>query len=70
MCESKVYLATDDGEQLVLDDVTMIRPEQGGYRLVNLFGEQRQIQCRIREIDLLRHRIVMEPVPDEPAMQE
>lgn len=70
MCESKVFLATDRGEELLLDDVTVIRPERGGYRLVNLFGEQRQIQCRIREIDLLKHRIVMEPVAEEPATQE
>ena len=60
MCESKVYLATSEGEQLVLDDVTSIRPESDGYRLVNLFGQQVHLRCRIREIDLLGHRIVME----------
>jgi len=63
MCESRVYLATDEGEQLVLDDVTSIQPEDDGYRLVNLFGERVHVSGRIKDIDLLRHRILLEPNP-------
>jgi len=69
MCESKVYMAAAGGEQLVLEDVTTIRPETDGYRLVNLFGQQVHLQCRIKEIDLLKHRMVMEPIVSEPATQ-
>jgi predicted RNA-binding protein len=65
MCESKVYLETAEGEQLVLEDVTSIRPESNGYRLVNLFGQQVHVRCRIKDIDLLKHRIVLEPTADE-----
>lgn len=61
MCESKVYLATETGEELVLEDVTSIRPEGDGFRLVNLSGEQLHVRGRIREIDLLKHRVVLEP---------
>jgi len=70
MCESKVYLAESGGEQLVLEDVTTILPESDGYRLVNLFGQQVHLRCRIKEIDLLKHRIVMEPIVGESVMQE
>ena len=63
MCESTVYLATDEGEQLVLDDVTSIQPEEDGYRLVTLFGERMHVSGRIKSIDLLRHRILLEPNP-------
>lgn len=62
MCESKVFLATAEGEELVLEDVTLIRPEGDGYRLTTLFGEQRHIAGRIKEMDLLKHRILLEPV--------
>jgi len=62
MCESKAYLATAEGEQLVLEDVASIREENEGYRLTNLFGEQIHLRCRIRDIDLMKHRIVFEPV--------
>ncbi len=60
MCESKVYLATETGEELVLDDVTSIRPDGDGYTLVSLFGQQLHVRGRIREIDLLKHRVVLE----------
>ena len=61
MCESKVFLATPDGDKLVLEDVISIRPEGDGYRMVNLFGEQAHVRGRLREIDLLKHRVLLEP---------
>ena len=63
VCESKVFLTTHDGDKLILEDVTSIRPEGDGYQLVNLFGEQAHVRGRIREIDLLKHRVVLEPIP-------
>ena len=63
MCESKVFLASAEGEELVMEDVTSIRPESDGYRLVNLFGEEAHVRGRIKDIDLLKHRVVFESVP-------
>jgi predicted RNA-binding protein len=60
MCESKVFMLTSEGEKLVLEDVTSIRPEGDGYRFVNLFGEQTHVRGQIKEIDLLKHRVVLE----------
>jgi len=48
---------------LVLADVTSITPEGDGYRLVTLFGEQTHVRGRLVNIDLLNHRVVLEPVP-------
>ncbi len=62
MCESKVYLATAEGNKLVLEGVTSITPEGDGFRLVTLFGEQMHVRGRLLEIDLLKHRVVLEPV--------
>jgi len=66
MCESKVYLATTEGEELILEDVISITPEEGGYRLVTLFGEETHVRGRLRGIDLLKHRVVVEPIPADP----
>ena len=63
MCESKVFVATPEGEKLVMEDVINIRPEGEGYRLVNLFGQAAEVRGRIKEIDLLKHRVVLEPDP-------
>jgi len=62
MCESAVYLMTAEGEELLLEDVTSIRPVNDGYRLLNLFGEEVHVRGRIVDIDLLRHRVLLEPV--------
>ena len=63
MCESKVFLATEEGERLVLEDVTLIRPDGEGYRLVNVFGEEAHVRGRIKDINLLKHRVVFESIP-------
>ena len=63
MCESKAFLVTSEGEELLLDDVASIRPEGDGYRLVTLFGEQRHVSGRLTDIDLMKHRVVFESVP-------
>ena len=63
VCESKVFLATAEAEELVMEDVTSIRPESDGYRLVNLFGEEAHVRGRIKDIDLLKHRVLLEPIP-------
>ena len=62
MCESKVFLTTTEGERLVLADVTSITPEGDGYRLTTLFGEQQHIRGKLVTIDLLNHRVVLEPI--------
>lgn len=63
MCESKAYLVSEEGEQLVLEDVTSLQPEQDGYQLVTLFGERKYVRGQIKEIDLLKHRILLKPNP-------
>ena len=63
MCESKVFESTAQGEKLVMEDVTSVRSEGDGYRLVTLFGEQVHVRGQIKEIDLLKHRIVVEITP-------
>ena len=64
MCESKVFVASDEGgEELVLEEVVSIRPEADGFLLVSLYGERRQVRAQLREIDLLNHRVVLQPIP-------
>lgn len=60
MCETNAYLYDDGKEELFLDNVDTVRPEDGGLVLRNLFGEEKRLQGRIREIALMKHRIVLE----------
>jgi predicted RNA-binding protein len=63
LCESTVYLKGEEGEAAVMEEVASIRPVPGGWLLVNLFGEKKEIAGEIEEIDLMGHRIVIRPGP-------
>lgn len=60
MCEANAYLLKGDQEELILEDIAVLRPEREELFLQNIFGEQKRIKARIREMNLLDHRIVLE----------
>ena len=61
MCEANAYLLKDGREELIMESVDIIEPEgQAGFRLVGIFGEQKIIQGRIKEMNLVKHKILFE----------
>ena len=62
MCEADAYVHENGNERLVLKSVDLVEPVEGGFRLVNIFGDQRVVRGRIRAMHLVDHRIVFEPV--------
>ncbi|RLA86068.1 MAG: RNA-binding protein [Deltaproteobacteria bacterium] len=60
MCEANVYIDRDGKEELLLEAVYLIRPEDGKIFMVNIFGEQRTVKGRFKRLDLARERIVLE----------
>jgi len=60
MCEATAYILKDGKEELVLEDIALLRPEGEGLYLQNIFGEQKRVKARIKEMNLLDHRIILE----------
>ena len=60
MCEINAYILKDGKEELHLEDVSFLRPEQNGVHLQNVFGEKKWIKARIKEMVLVDHRIILE----------
>ncbi|MFA4828340.1 MAG: CooT family nickel-binding protein [Thermodesulfovibrionales bacterium] len=60
MCDVNAYIFKDGKEELYLENVDVILPEHGKVLLKNLFGEQKVFEGTIKEISLLKHRIVLE----------
>jgi predicted RNA-binding protein len=60
MCEANAYLIKEGKEELVLEDIMILRPEEGGLYLQNIFGEQKRIKARVKEMNLIDHRILLE----------
>jgi predicted RNA-binding protein len=60
MCEANAYVYSNGKEELYLESVDIMRPEEGKIYLRNLFGEQKIFEGEIKEVSLLKHKIVLE----------
>ena len=60
MCEANAYLVKGGREELVLEDVSILRSEKDELFLQNLFGDQKKIKARIKEMNLIDHKIILE----------
>ena len=59
MCEANAYIEKDGREELVLKSVDLIEPqENGGFLLVDIFGQQKTVKGRLKQMNLVNHRIV------------
>lgn len=63
MCEANAYFYEDAKEHLIMESVNVIEPEGDNiWRLVNIFGDQKDIKGRIRNMKLVDHKIVFESI--------
>jgi predicted RNA-binding protein len=60
MCEAAAFMLKDGKEELILESVDILEPENGKIRLVNIFGEQKTISARIKQLSLVNHKIILE----------
>ncbi len=61
MCEPNAYVLKDGEEELLLESVNFFEDRQGRIRLVNLFGEECNINADIQTISLVDHKILLRP---------
>jgi len=54
------YLVESGEETLVMENVDVLRPEKNGIYLQDIFGGQRTIKAKIKELNLVDHRILLE----------
>ena len=60
MCDLKAYVKQNDKENLVLESVNLVRVDGGEVVLKNLFGEEKRVRGELREVSLVRNRVVVE----------
>ena len=59
MCEANAYIEKDGQEELILESVDLVEPqEEGGFLLVDIFGQQKTVKARLKRMNLVNHRIV------------
>jgi predicted RNA-binding protein len=60
MCEASVFRVKGEKEELILADVEVLRPEGEMIFLKTIFGEQKRVKGRIREMNLVDHHILLD----------
>ncbi len=62
MCEAIVYINKEGKQEMLMENVVIIRPETDKLVLVDLFGETKRIDARIKEVKLVEHKVILETV--------
>jgi len=63
MCESHAYLLKGDQEELFLENVDKVQPQDDGQLVLeDIFGRRKMIKARIKELALVDHKIILEEV--------
>ena len=60
MCEASSYLIQDGKEELILENVDELHREGDVVKMVNLFGDQKVLEARIRMISFVENKIILE----------
>ena len=59
MCEASVYLVKNGSEKVIMENVDIMKPEGENIYFENIFGEKLEIKARIKEMNLVDHRILL-----------
>jgi len=60
MCETHAYVVRGGREELIMEDVVFARPTEGKLELRDIFGAEKIVSGRIKEIQFLGHKILIE----------
>lgn len=61
MCEANAYLVKEGQEQLIMQSVDVAEPqENGAWRLIDIFGDQKIIRGSLKALNLVNHKIFFE----------
>jgi len=61
MCEANAYIFRGDKEELILESVDLVKPQDdGSFLLVDIFGSQKTIRGKLKEMNLVDHKIIFE----------
>ena len=67
VCEANVYMYRGAQEELVMEKVDRIIPgEDQTIFLESIFGERKVLRARIKEMELVHHRVVLEEIREQP----
>ena len=65
MCLSKAYVDRDGNRELLMEEITSVEFGDDKLLFKTLFGQQKEVEASIRQIDFLTHSILLENLKEE-----
>ena len=62
MCQSSVYMEKEGEEQEILKDAILVEPVDNGVKIQAMFEAPKLVKARIKRIDLLKHKVILEEI--------
>ena len=59
MCLAKAYIGGNGERELLMEEIASLKVKDGKLLMTTLFGEQREIEASISEIDFMASSIVL-----------
>ena len=59
MCETNAFLEQEGKEELFLENVDVIEVVDGMLRLINIFGEKKEVKGSFKRFSLRENKIVL-----------
>lgn len=59
MCEINAYLQREGKEELLLELVESVEADEGNLRVVNMFGEEKEVHGRLQRFSLREGKIII-----------
>ena len=60
MCQSSAYMDKNGENELIMEDVDLFEASEGQVRLVSMFGEEKKLKAKIKNLYLVDHKIILE----------
>lgn len=65
MCLSKAYFERGGNRELLMAEIASVKIEDGKLLLRSLFGEEKEVEAIIRQIDFVSSSILLEGLASE-----
>ena len=62
MCEAHAFILKDGKEEKLLENVDLIEMEDDTVKLINIFGEQKILNARLKVYNNTERKVVFVPV--------
>ena len=65
MCEADAFFFKNGVEELIMESVDVLEPQgSNAWKLISIFGDQKTVKARIKEMKLVDHKILFEADPE------